>query len=380
MARTISMREAINEALDQEMARDPKVVLMGEDIVGGAGSPGEDDAWGGVLGVTKGLYAKYGRERLLDTPLSESAYIGAAIGAATCGLRPVAELMFIDFMGVCFDQIYNQAAKFRYMFGGKAETPVTIRAMVNDVGRTSMEVGVRVDAENYFTGRKVHTSSAYLVFVALDDEGKPRAVPPLHPENEEEQRRMEEAKIRRQHRLARKEAILARRPASRFEIAAASVALTAEIQSFLSGFSLRNRVAVVTGDSSGTMQRAFAGMVASGTATLESAYFRMPFVLVYKVSWPTYLGGRLLIRTRFLGMPNVLADREVVPVFLQHEARPKAIADSVLQLMNESTRREKMIADFDAIIASLGETGASEKAARAILSELGTRTNGDRIN
>src|SRR2546426_8490494 len=130
MARTITMREAINEALDQEMARDPSVVLMGEDIVGGAGSPGEDDAWGGVLGVTKGLYAKYGRERLLDTPLSESAYIGAAIGAATCGLRPVAELMFIDFVGVCFDQIYNQAAKFRYMFGGKAETPVTIRAMV----------------------------------------------------------------------------------------------------------------------------------------------------------------------------------------------------------------------------------------------------------
>ena len=130
MARAITMREAINEALDQEMARDPNVVLMGEDIVGGAGSPGEDDAWGGVLGVTKGLYAKYGRERLLDTPLSESAYIGAAIGAATCGLRPVAELMFIDFMGVCFDQIYNQAAKFRYMFGGKAETPVTIRAMV----------------------------------------------------------------------------------------------------------------------------------------------------------------------------------------------------------------------------------------------------------
>src|SRR5882724_3811383 len=130
MARTISMREAINEALDQEMARDPNVVLMGEDIVGGAGSPGEDDAWGGVLGVTKGLYAKYGRERLLDTPLSESAYIGAAIGAATCGLRPVAELMFIDFMGVCFDQIYNQAAKFRYMFGGKAKTPVVIRTMI----------------------------------------------------------------------------------------------------------------------------------------------------------------------------------------------------------------------------------------------------------
>src|SRR5215467_7532591 len=124
MARKISIKDAIHEALDQEMARDPSVIVMGEDIVGGAGSPGERDAWGGVLGVTKGLYAKYG-DRLLDTPLSESAYIGAAC----CSMRPVAELMFIDFMGVCFDQIFNQAAKFKYMFGGKATTPVVIRCM-----------------------------------------------------------------------------------------------------------------------------------------------------------------------------------------------------------------------------------------------------------
>jgi len=129
MARKISMKQAINEALDLEMKRDPTVIVMGEDIVGGAGSPGEEDAWGGVLGVTKGLHAKY-PGRLLDTPLSESAYIGAAIGAATCGMRPVAELMFLDFIGVCFDQILNQAAKFKYMFGGKAKTPVVIRALV----------------------------------------------------------------------------------------------------------------------------------------------------------------------------------------------------------------------------------------------------------
>ncbi|MDP7743306.1 MAG: alpha-ketoacid dehydrogenase subunit beta [Lentisphaeria bacterium] len=129
MARTITFKEAIHEALDQEMARDETVIMMGEDIVGGLHADGEDDAWGGVLGITKGLYAKYG-DRLLDTPISESAFIGAAVGAATCGLRPVAELMFIDFMGVCFDQIFNQAAKFRYMFGGKAETPVVIRTMV----------------------------------------------------------------------------------------------------------------------------------------------------------------------------------------------------------------------------------------------------------
>jgi pyruvate dehydrogenase E1 component beta subunit len=129
MARKISMRQALNEALDQEMARDPSVIVMGEDIVGGMGGDGEKDAWGGVLGVTKGLYAKYG-DRLLDTPLSESAYIGAAVGAAACGMRPVAELMFIDFMGVCFDEIFNQAAKFKYMFGGKVQTPVVIRTMI----------------------------------------------------------------------------------------------------------------------------------------------------------------------------------------------------------------------------------------------------------
>ncbi|MCC4798812.1 pyruvate dehydrogenase [Enterovibrio norvegicus] len=128
MARKLSMKDAINEAIDQEMSRDPTVFMMGEDIVGGTGAAGEDDAWGGVLGVTKGLYAKHPNQ-LIDTPLSESAYVGAAVGAAACGLRLIAELMFIDFMGVCFDQIFNQAAKFRYMFGGKAETPVVIRAM-----------------------------------------------------------------------------------------------------------------------------------------------------------------------------------------------------------------------------------------------------------
>ncbi|MCR6485545.1 alpha-ketoacid dehydrogenase subunit beta [Amycolatopsis sp. OK19-0408] len=128
MARTISYREAINEALAQEMARDESVIVMGEDNAGGAGSPGEDDAWGGVLGVTKGLFHKF-PGRVLDTPISESAFVGAAIGAATRGQRPVAELMFIDFMGVCFDQIFNQAAKFRYMFGGNARTPVVIRTM-----------------------------------------------------------------------------------------------------------------------------------------------------------------------------------------------------------------------------------------------------------
>ncbi|MCH8001172.1 MAG: alpha-ketoacid dehydrogenase subunit beta [Proteobacteria bacterium] len=124
-----SYRQAINEALAQEMRRDPTVIVMGEDNSGGMGAPGEDDAWGGVLGVTKGLMPEFGRERVLDTPITESAFIGAAAGAAATGLRPVAELMFVDFMGVCFDQIYNQAGKFRYMFGGNAVTPLVIRTM-----------------------------------------------------------------------------------------------------------------------------------------------------------------------------------------------------------------------------------------------------------
>ena len=122
-------REAINEALLQEMKKDENVVVIGEDVAGGAGTNGEQDAWGGVLGVTKGLLKHFGRERIIDTPITETAIMGMASGAALTGLRPVAELMFVDFMGVCFDQILNQTAKFRYMFGGKAVTPLTIRTM-----------------------------------------------------------------------------------------------------------------------------------------------------------------------------------------------------------------------------------------------------------
>ena len=124
-----SYKEAINEAIAQEMKRDENVILIGEDVAGGAGTNGEQDAWGGVMGVTKGLLGQFGRERIIDTPITETAILGMASGAALTGLRPIAELMFVDFMGVCFDQILNQTAKFRYMFGGKAITPLTIRMM-----------------------------------------------------------------------------------------------------------------------------------------------------------------------------------------------------------------------------------------------------------
>src|SRR6202049_4806337 len=131
-----SIRQALNEALRQEMRRDPRIIVIGEDVAGGAGSEGQRDAYGGVLGLTKGLFGEFGEARVIDTPITESAVMGAAAGAAVTGLRPVAELMFSDFLGVCFDQIFNQAAKFRYMFGGKARTPLVIRTMVG-AGRSA---------------------------------------------------------------------------------------------------------------------------------------------------------------------------------------------------------------------------------------------------
>ena len=171
--------------------------------------------------------------------------------------------------------------------------------------------------------------------------------------------------------LAAASEIAAQRPGTRFEVAAASPPLANEIRNFLARSSLSELVQITIGDASGTMQRASAGMVASGTATLEAAFFRLPFVLVYKVSWPTYFAARLVMKTRYLGMPNVLADREIVPEFLQHEARPKTISSTVLRLMNDLSAREQMISEFDAIIEKLGETGASAKAAQAITQELG---------
>jgi lipid-A-disaccharide synthase len=127
----------------------------------------------------------------------------------------------------------------------------------------------------------------------------------------------------------------------------------------------------VTGDAAGTMQRVYAGIIASGTATLEAAYFRLPFVLVYKVSWPTYFAARLVIKTEHLGMPNVLAGRQIIPEFIQHRARPDAISQAVLRLMNDRDARDLVISEFDAIIAKLGESGASTKAAQAIVEDLG---------
>lgn len=115
--REIAYWQALNEALIEEMDRDPYVFLMGEDIA----------IYGGSYGVTRGLYQKYGPERVRDTAISEQAITGAAAGAAMTGMRPVAEIMYVDFMTLAMDQLCNQAAKIRYMFGGKAKVPMTLR-------------------------------------------------------------------------------------------------------------------------------------------------------------------------------------------------------------------------------------------------------------
>lgn len=143
-----TIRQAIREALFFEMRRDPRVIVLGEDIVGGTGTDGELDCWGGPFGITKGLIGEFGPERVRDAPITETAIIGAAAGAALTGLRPVAELMFSDFFGVCFDQLYNQAAKFRYMFGGKARTPLVVRTTYGAGSRSASQ----------------HSQSPYAVF------------------------------------------------------------------------------------------------------------------------------------------------------------------------------------------------------------------------
>ena len=155
----------------------------------------------------------------------------------------------------------------------------------------------------------------------------------------------------------------------RFEVAAASNELAAEMRTMI-GSDDRKLIEIKVGKTSEIMQRAFAGIVASGSATLEAAYFRLPFVLVYKVTWPTYVAGRLLVKVDYLGMPNVLANKELVPEFIQHRARPPEMAAALERLIDNAQARQEMIWGFDKIAAQLGEAGASDRAAKVILEEL----------
>ncbi len=162
--------------------------------------------------------------------------------------------------------------------------------------------------------------------------------------------------------------LLRSHPDLRFEIAAASETLAQMIRANLGDDAKKFSVSI--GQARELMQRAFAGIVASGTATLEAAFFRMPFVLVYKVSWLTYFAARLVVKVKYLGMPNVLAEKEIVPEFIQGRAKPSAIAEATSRLLNDEQSRQLMISQFDVIVARLGESGASERAAEAIVKEL----------
>jgi lipid-A-disaccharide synthase len=164
--------------------------------------------------------------------------------------------------------------------------------------------------------------------------------------------------------------LLKRRDAElRFEVSAASAKMTDLIEKIAAtcGFT---GLPISVGNASSLMQRARVGMVASGTATMEASFFRFPFVLIYKVSWLTFIPGRLLVRVQHLGMPNILAGRTMIPEFIQHEARPETIADAVWELYSNETSRASMIRGMDEVILQLTEVEAGHRAAEVILREL----------
>jgi lipid-A-disaccharide synthase len=156
----------------------------------------------------------------------------------------------------------------------------------------------------------------------------------------------------------------------RFEASAASGPARDFMQKLVAGSNLPD-MPVGLKNSWELMQRACIGMVASGTATLESSFYLLPFVLVYKVSWLTYLPARLLVQVDYLGMPNILAGKEIIPEFIQHEASPAGIADSVWGLYTDPERKATMVNEMTRVIKLLGEKGAGQRAAQAVLRELG---------
>jgi lipid-A-disaccharide synthase len=173
--------------------------------------------------------------------------------------------------------------------------------------------------------------------------------------------------------------LLQTKPGLRFRVAAASEGLASEMSEMLRSEQSKDgqAIEIVVGQMPALMQQAWAGIVASGSATLEAAYFQMPFVLIYKVAWPTYIAARLVVNVDYLGMPNLLADKEVVPEFIQHEAKPEPIANTVRSLMEDASERDRMISDFHSIIGKLGSGGASKKAAQTIIQELNERRSPD---
>jgi acetoin:2,6-dichlorophenolindophenol oxidoreductase subunit beta len=158
--RELTFSQAINEAIRLEMRRDPTIVVLGEDVAGAAGRAhlGFVDAWGGPLRATRGLITEFGPERVIDTPIAEMGFVGAAVGAAMSGLRPIVEVMFVDLIGCCYDQIMNQAAKMHYMMGGQVDLPLVIRTAY----------GTRGDKRSYGGGAAAqHSQTLYAVLAHI---------------------------------------------------------------------------------------------------------------------------------------------------------------------------------------------------------------------
>jgi lipid-A-disaccharide synthase len=155
----------------------------------------------------------------------------------------------------------------------------------------------------------------------------------------------------------------------RFVVSAASEPLAELIRADLCKH-VTGKFSIVTGDARAVMGRVNVGMVASGTATLEAALSELPFVLIYRVAWLTYLAARLVVKVKYLGMPNVLANREIVPEFIQHKAQPRAIAAAMARLLTDKTKRKRMLTDFACVAQKLGRGEASVNAAEAIVMEL----------
>ncbi len=164
--REITFREAVVEALDIAMGKDPRIFLLGEDI----------GYYGGLFQATQGLLQKYGEDRVMDSPISETAILGAGIGSAIVGMRPVVEIMNIDFLPVCLDQLVNQAAKMRYMFGGQCKIPLVVRTTCGaGRGGAAHHAQATHAAYMHFPGLKIVIAATPhdvkgLLFTSIEDE------------------------------------------------------------------------------------------------------------------------------------------------------------------------------------------------------------------
>jgi len=165
--REITYCDALNEALRECMAEDERIVLLGEDI----------GSYGGIFQVTKGLMKEFGPERVVDTPISEAGFVGACVGAALTGMRPVAELMFIDFSTVCMDMIVNQMAKMHYMFGGRGRVPMVLRVNIG-AGR-----GTAAQHSQSFHSVFMHTPGLYVAAPATPYDAKGLLIEAIYNDN-----------------------------------------------------------------------------------------------------------------------------------------------------------------------------------------------------